>query len=723
MNNKSLQPAVHKSLWQVLILVFAVVSFSFSIFIYQKYQADKKALITPEREQAASDTRKLALKYQELFERIAEVAQATRADLTAEQAIDREKILGIISRALHRNSTLIGVGVVYEPYHYDPDVRLFAPYIKRSSAGVETIQIENSYDYYDGDNIWFTDQQHQAHWNLPYYSLIAGDTVIEYQIDFTMTKNQMEQKGVIVFHLSIDDVLGDIAANNMGKYGYGLLLNEAGKLLSGGFGIEVDEKETATNIAKATAFPLLTTVSHLAMSGRPEHQSLIHKKVQPVEGADYLGNHLWGVVVFIPEVRWTLAMLYNHADIIQADPFLRQGMMWLGVSVAVFVNCVILLLLLNVRGDTVTRMGVGSFLVSLVFLMGTAHIWQLTFDEIGWQEQERTEILSNQDLGKLKKGRIIHALERKQPLPTFIPTGAFIQSVEFTSANNAVVTGYIWQKYSSHVDEKISRGVILPEAESTDLEPAYKREENGVTVYGWYFEIEVRQDFDYTRYPFDHQKIWIRMWHKDFDKNVVLVPDLEAYENVYPGRLPGVEKDFVLPGWILKSSFFNYRLNSYNTDFGINNYVGQDQFPELYFQVGIKRLFLNPFISNLTPVFVVFLMLFAVLITSSKKADKVELLGFNASTILASSSALFFVVLISHIELRSTLSANSIFYMEYFYIVAYLALLSVSINSILFSWNARMHFVQYQDNLLPKIYYWPVISLFIYMITLWKFYS
>ena len=232
----------------------------------------------------------------------------------------------------------------------------------------------------------------------------------------------------------------------------------------------------------------------------------------------------------------------------------------------------------------------------------------------------------------------------------------------------------------------------------------------------------LRQKFDYSRYPFDQQTVWIRLWHKDFDKNVVLLPDLGSYDQIHPERLPGIEKDFVLPGWKVTSSFFNYRFNSYNTDFGIPRYVGQDEFPELYFQIGVERLFLNPFVSNLTPIIVVLLMLFAVLITSSKESGKIELLGFNASTILASSSALFFVVLISHIDLRGSLAANNIFYMEYFYIMTYVAILAISVNSILFSWGTNIPFVQFRDNLLPKLFYWPVITLVMFIVTIWKFY-
>jgi len=53
---------------------------------------------------------------------------------------------------------------------------------------------------------------------------------------------------------------------------------------------------------------------------------------------------------------------------------------------------------------------------------------------------------------------------------------------------------------------------------------------------------------------------------------VIFVPDFDAYELMIPTSLPGVEKDFVLPGWTLKESFFQYGLNDYNINWSVSVY-------------------------------------------------------------------------------------------------------------------------------------------------------
>ena len=111
-------------------------------------------------------------------------------------------------------------------------------------------------------------------------------------------------------------------------------------------------------------------------------------------------------------------------------------------------------------------------------------------------------------------------------------------------------------------------------------------------------------------------------------------------------------------------------------------------------------------------------MLFGVLVTSSREEDRIGILGFNATRVLAACSALMFVVLLSHIDLRSSLAAKGIIYLEDFYFVLYLSILVVAVNSIIFTWGLPMRVVQYRDNLIPKLLFWPMVTSQLFALTL-----
>ena len=73
----------------------------------------------------------------------------------------------------------------------------------------------------------------------------------------------------------------------------------------------------------------------------------------------------------------------------------------------------------------------------------------------------------------------------------------------------------------------------------------------------------------------------------------------------------------------------------------------------------------------------------------TKSEDKVDLIGFSASVVLSICAAFFFTVVIAHVTLRSNLASETLVYIEYFYFILYLSLLSVSLNAMLFARGQR----------------------------------
>ena len=297
--------------------------------------------------------------------------------------------------------------------------------------------------------------------------------------------------------------------------------------------------------------------------------------------------------------------------------------------------------------------------------------------------------------------------------PRFVRTGIFIQSIEFQSANNVTVTGMVWQHLDpARIDPEAEAepGFHFPEADPGEelvVELAYEREERSTLLRGWRFRALLRQDFDYLDYPFDVQDVWIRIVPKEFDRNVVLVPDLIAYDRTARAAMPGLEPELVLPGWNRVGAGFSYRNRAYDTDFGITGYEGQGGFPELMYSVRISRAFLGPFVGKVIPLAVAASMLFCMLLLGTRDERYEGRFGFSAMEVVLGAAALFFVVIFDHSALREDLATNRPFYLEYFYFMMYLALVGVCVNAIVFAMG-RLRWLQDRDNLLPKLSFWPL---------------
>ena len=307
-----------------------------------------------------------------------------------------------------------------------------------------------------------------------------------------------------------------------------------------------------------------------------------------------------------------------------------------------------------------------------------------------------------------------------------IPTGVFIQSLKFNSSSEVNLTGYVWQIYDQSLykdtsDDKIPVGFILPETveSGSNIEPKLTYRKNigdDQEVVGWYFESTLKQKFNYTKYPFDHKTVWIRFWSTSFDRENILVPVLDSYQSTRIDDAFGYDEDIALGPWDIEETFFDFKKHNYNSNFGLYSIGEADPqpLPELYFNVVVRRRFLNSFIVYILPLILIACLIFSTLLMITKNKDQASMFGVNTSSVIGVCSGLFFVVLLSQVQIREQFAGSNIVYVEYFYPLMYTALLGISVNSYLFFGanlenNLILKWIDYEDNIVPKLIYWPVL--------------
>ena len=339
---------------------------------------------------------------------------------------------------------------------------------------------------------------------------------------------------------------------------------------------------------------------------------------------------------------------------------------------------------------------------------------------------ESNVVRNESELEELLKTRDTVEFKNRQK-PYRIPTGFFIQSLAFITPSDVNITGYIWQKYSEDFPKEIKRGFIFPEevnSGNTKLKMVYEYagKQNGkkYEVIGWYFDVTVRQSFDYSKYPLDFLTVWIRLWASDFTKDdrVIFVPDFKAYTSTSKKTF-GLDIDIVQGEWEIDETFFSYDNTPYDTDFGFFTEVKDYKYKGFFFNLGMRRKFINAFVINLVPLFVVALLLFGQMMIVTGKRDLAEKFGFNTNGAIATCSALFFVVLLAHVQVRRQFSGSGLVYIEYFYLIMYFVILITALNAYVFSLGKLKHFnlIHYRDNFIPKVAYWPTVLWMMALVT------
>jgi hypothetical protein len=358
-----------------------------------------------------------------------------------------------------------------------------------------------------------------------------------------------------------------------------------------------------------------------------------------------------------------------------------------------------------------------SIAFSILCALAVLAIW-IVVTLASFPQGSGTPILSQRDLDRYLAPQ--PAAPSGQPR-ILIPTGVFIQSIEFTSAFDPVVSGVVWQKYGPDVPVEATRGFSLPDGSDIQSAEAYRVTEGDTQVIGWTFRATLRQQFLYSLYPFDRHYLWVRVNPADLTHNVILTPDFASYTTMRPEALPGVQPTLVIENWNLNQAFFSYHTHLYNTNLGINDFTHQAGYPELYYTVGLSRQIISAFITYLIPPLVALVMLFGVLLLTTRRQDRREPAGWNSTNVLAYTAALFFVVIVSHVNLRQQISASGILYLGWFYILTYLAILLVSINAVVFILASQRRIIQHEDNLISKLLYWPVLTFALLVITVIAF--
>lgn len=300
-----------------------------------------------------------------------------------------------------------------------------------------------------------------------------------------------------------------------------------------------------------------------------------------------------------------------------------------------------------------------------------------------------------------------------------IKTGIFIQSVQLLNSTEVSLTGYVWQRYLNGIHDAIKPksdevGFHLPEQVNTgsDLQPleVFRSLDGDDEVIAWYFKTILRQPFDYSNYPFDHKTIQMRIWPKNF-LNTFLIPDWEAYSVASFKDVHSMEKDIVLSEWEQKNTYFDYQLSHYDVNFSTGNYIKPIGIPELNFNLVIKRKFETAFIAYIAPLLFVASLLFLALLTVSKKENRPSKLSLNTTGFIGFTLVLFVAVMLAHIQLREGFSGTGIVYIEYFYLLMYCMIVLIAANAYLFynGESSRFSVIFYNDNLFPKVAYWPLI--------------
>ncbi|MCC5919821.1 MAG: hypothetical protein LAT68_00990 [Cyclobacteriaceae bacterium] len=521
----------------------------------------------------------------------------------------------------------------------------------------------------------------------------------------------------LYLHVSFKEIEKLISRIDFGKAGYGFIISPSGKFIY--------HPTDRWVLRGRTIFDSGYSIDSLALSraiseATREELSLLKFKntINNTPSMYYFGK--------LEVSSWIAGVMFFQDELIDNTAKLRQ----LNI---LFITALILSIIFLVNCFSSFSYWPRSIASSILFIFGIGYIWSLSFDTPVLDEYDA----SSEDILITEKVVLDNFIDKTDSLRSkkgrsfgyrYIPTGIHLEHIQLMEAHTFMVSGYVWQKIQNS-DTLTQPGIIFPEAEPNpefmEIEEAYVVNEADYTTYGYYFRASIRKKLNYEDYPLDWQNIRIKIWPEDITQNVMLVPDLDAYQITNPRSLPGVQKSIVLPAWKAYESFFSYRPNKYNSNFGSPSNRSFNDYYELSYNVYIKRVFLSPFVANFIPIFVVLILLFTVVVSDSRSEDYAEVGKTDKKTrwgVLELSAAFFFVLMLAHTSLRGQLDIQQLIYVEYYYFAVYAMIIVICAIATLYKNQPQSDSLWQNKRRLLPLLYWPLISCFLFIITVVVFY-
>ena len=692
---------------------FALLTAALTIELMQ-FRAERDAKVFA---QAETTTAEVKAGLEDLLGRVQDTA-IEMGESFGQRDYTRTEIEDIVRQASLDFPELRGVTACYEPNAFSDTERLFCPFYNKASG--EFVYVEESYDYtIPGDSTaWYTEVvRNGPNWAEPYYGESAKDWFIDFGVPFYWTKGERSNdvRGMIDFTLQTEDFKDFLSNMTVGKTGSEFLISETGTLLTHPITDYVGNENIETLMAEAQDPQLRAAYSDMLSGGTG------HVAFYDTENAD----HALFFYDTISPANYRIGITYLQKDMVGPSTEISRRIIHIGLSL----GAAVLILIAMIFGrDHLDRLEIevlsGLTTATLIGLVVMISLLQHA-KERSYDTNESPAIVDTAALEGFVNTVEQRAERLKTARPIPVPTGIWIQRLEFADSYNVNISGEIWAKYPESYAEESDENLgirfpqVSPFAEAGYIEEIHRERvpaQEGLEGYlhvVWEYRQTLRLNLRYADFPFDKRHLDIQITPATVDDSILLVPALESYRFTNPSKNPGIAPDVKLAGNDITKAYFNFSTRNYTTDFG---YPSQAQFqnvPRLHYNIYLKRKLINSFVTYLIPIFVA-LSLIYILILACEKTEARQ-------GIIESMAAFFFVLIFSHIDLRKDIVTADLIFIEYFYFITYLMVILSTANLIAYT-RSKTSLFDYNENQIYRALYFPFFFTLILIVMLYKFY-
>ncbi len=259
------------------------------------------------QEQYIRELNLLARSIDNEFISLARIAEDTAIFLSVKPGLEEAELYDLLRRNTNRSPLIYGSAIAFEPFAFNREKRLFAPYVY--DVDLKAIDIGAvSYDYTSGEWEWYAavEATHEAKWTEPYFDTGAGNIAMTTYSAPVMRGESFT--GVTTVDLRLDSLSMEIAAQlNNQKF---MIMSPNGRFVSH-YQPEMALNATLQELVADQNNPQFSLVADKILNGDTD-VDIVENMVLYDE---VIAGNTWIFYTPIPSTGWYLATLVSEVDV------------------------------------------------------------------------------------------------------------------------------------------------------------------------------------------------------------------------------------------------------------------------------------------------------------------------------------------------------------------------------------------------------------------------
>lgn len=515
-----------------------------------------------------------------------------------------------------------------------------------------------------------------------------------------LVQNQHTLYGVIIIEFSLEPIIKIAEYSGIGQTGYSFILTQDGSIIFHPTESVAQQHTTLLNYAQSQGNGQLASIAKKTIEGKPVTESYTWGSDKEI---------FWIHTQPIEINKWIIGSVFSQDEVGLQSNTIRHYLFWILIwlTITLIMLCGVLC---SFRIISLTH---SIVIANVILLIALASVWNMIHMTRTTNRETRAIITDQSNLNKFLNDLHDESQRKHEIPPVNIACGILLSSISIPDPDHIAVSGYAWNKYNNE-QTTISREIRFPQASKITLNtPIVSTADHEETV-TWNIQAILFQEQNYIKYPFDQMHIRIILEHKDIEKNTLLIPDLASYKKISPESLPGLDKEFALPGFTVEQAFFEYHKVEPTTNYGLQDFGKVTDNYQLVYNVVLNRNLLNPFVLYLIPLLVILFSLFSTLLVEGLKSEPLSVLG--------GYTGLFFALIVLQRSLREQYPTGGTLYLEYAFFYTYVTIILLIIHTIVMSYYKHWESYQKRSLYMMRIFFWPFQLISWLITTLMVFY-